>query len=457
MKKGPYDYLRDYSYPFVRDALFVLVNDVFDGDDRLNENMDLRGWAVLYPRSEEDAELLKSVLSNHDVKFEEYGDAVKFKYGQSSRIDDTVRQMANDLSLRTANEILIKAKENVKTGGPRHKPDVVDKQKALNQLKDMITNVDEVRSGDTHRGYFYLYFPADKIDLADELLQKLDIYAEKHVSHRDGKETMVLRYPATMVPGYFSEVYGELQDALHARKAKGDFEQGIDEVDDREAARNREELELRRQEAFAKLATIVQAVRRAKYEDVDIQYYYFYLPFKDIEEAKQLMQEYVGIAPEMHVSHAGGVQATVLRYEIDKESSFMDRIELLKKDLNAAIKKRQAVEKLKKMIIHVGTGYDDQVGGKCLHFFLGDDADDELCAKAQALFAECGMQVKIRPTFRMPIKGPGIFGRTKPRKSLIYPVDKITSEDMKVIVDIMGAYPNGLGANQLKGDGRSNR
>ena len=340
-QQGPYDYLRDYSYPFVRDALNVLVEYVLDGDDRLNENMDLRGCAVLYPRSQETAQLLRNLLERSNVKFEEYGDAIKFKYGQNARIDDTVHMMSDDLSLRNANDILIKAKEYVKPEEPIHKPDVVDNKKTLSQLNDMITDIDEVQSGGGRQIYFYLYFPDDKIDLADELLQKLDIYAEKHVSHLDGIEKTVLRYPATMIPRYFLDVYEELQDALHARKTKGDFEHGTGAVDDKDVTRNREKKRLDWQEVLAHLEKMVTAVKRAKYDDKDDQYYYFYFPLGVIDVAKQLMQDYIGIAPEEHTSHAGGMQTTVLRYKIDEKSEFMDRIEELKRILNNAVNLRQ--------------------------------------------------------------------------------------------------------------------
>ena len=279
--QGAYDYLRDYSYPFVRDALIVLVEYVLDGDHRLNENMELRGCAILYPRNDKDAELLRNLLESQNVKFEEYGDAIKFKYGQDHRIDDTVRRMSNDLSLRNANEILSRARDY------EHKPDIEGKQQALNQLKEMITNIEEVQSAGGRQRYFYFYFPADKIDLADELLQKLDVHAEKHISHLDDIETTVLRYPSTMIPGYFIQVYGELERALRARKAKGAIKKATVELIDKNAA-----LELAKKEitGFAWVGT------------GGLRYLYFTFPTDFMTEGQELLRT-LGISTEYYISH----------------------------------------------------------------------------------------------------------------------------------------------------------
>lgn len=428
-----------YEYQSIRDLFLVCAQYVGVSARVGFEN---RGnYECFVQVRSEFATVLAGYLSRRHIKYEMKKDNVKgvsftkpdeyiydlrFKLGQpgAEAIDKTVIQMSRDReALDNLNDLLRIGASYDPEDEKKREQQVNDRKQALNQLKEMITNIEEVRSGDTHRGYFYLYFPADKIDLADELLQKLDIYAEQHVSHLDGKETMVLRYPSTMIPGYFLQVYGELLDALNARKAKGDFEQGTEEIDDKTALEQIKKLiheidrlpreqelanpgklfycfkfdesaldkaqklllqlgvptekvkngngpafllysvnydempdnvvnmiidiqEAKRQQrakqnALAKLEKMVTAVKRAKYDDIDERYYYFYFPLNNLDAAKQLMHECVGTAPEVHVSHAGGIEATVLRYKIDRESDFMDSIEELKRVLNNAVNLRQ--------------------------------------------------------------------------------------------------------------------
>ena len=132
------DYI--YKYPDVRDVLMVLTASLFNGNDLLNENMALRGWAVLTSRDKQSSEDLQKFLDLNNVKFQAipgvFGDEIKFKFGQNVKIDDTVQQMCDDRATKRVNQILLTAKNHrIKAAEENVVDTEISKQEILNQLK----------------------------------------------------------------------------------------------------------------------------------------------------------------------------------------------------------------------------------------------------------------------------------------------------------------------------------
>ncbi|MBO4480249.1 MAG: hypothetical protein J5742_01315 [Alphaproteobacteria bacterium] len=324
------DYI--YKYPDVRDVLMVLTASLFNGNDLLNENMALRGWAVLTSRDKQSSEDLQKFLDLNNVKFQAipgvFGDEIKFKFGQNVKIDDTVQQMCDDRATKRVNQILLTAKNHrIKAAEENVVDTEISKQEILNQLKvggrevskkDAVARLKELmrdvgrlpykeESTQPENLFYCFYFDEDVLDEAQNLMNQVGIPTHKKRNH-DGNAYLLYAVPKGQLSDEVVDIVNEFIDTIIEKEKNT------------------------RQEALDKLKTMIMSVKYAGYENRPDKYYYFYFPLRSISEAKSLMQIYTGVAPEEHISNGTGIQTTVLRYKTEPKSQDVQTlVEELKK------------------------------------------------------------------------------------------------------------------------------
>lgn len=234
-------------------------------------------------------------------------------------------------------------------------PDEIAKGKALDQLKEMITDVKELMSGENHRRYFYFYFPADKISAAQELMEKVGVSCEQHLSNYEDQERMVLRCRSTMVSGDVARVIEQLQGAAMAKKvngaaarrSQGNFEHGSDKVDDMVALETLKRLikDIRRLPREQELATPGKL------------FYCFYFDADAMEKAQDLLSQ-MKILTEMKQDDKGQLYLLYSVKEGEMPDEIVDIIYALdsasaNKKVNYEAQREAALAKLKKIVTDV--------------------------------------------------------------------------------------------------------
>ena len=149
---------------------------------------------------------------------------IEFELNQSQEqlakvIYETVTQMGQDRKyLDWLNNIL----EMYNPTAVREREEKAQAEKnAIKQLQQMIQDYEgDIGSSDGGL-WFYFYFDQVDIEKAQKLFEILDMPMEQHISHLDGIERTVLRYPGTMIPGYALDIMGKLREAINKRRDSG--------------------------------------------------------------------------------------------------------------------------------------------------------------------------------------------------------------------------------------------
>ena len=331
----------EYSYPEIRDVLVVLAESVYIGDNRT--------FCKITPRSNGMATGIQNLLAQYGVRFNVTKDAefsavsgakvdtINFSLGQNSVIDTTMREMFDDKQrlINVNNRFLNLMQRNPNARAERANQER-QKQEALGQLKNMIENiVDNVRSGDDGRKYYYFYFPTDKLN---DALAAFKVWgmaaAEPHTTHLDGRVTTVLRYPATMIQGYELNVIHELRNAVRSRR----MERNRDAFD-------RGTADVHGKASIDELKKLIKFIDNVYYTN-DPNHHYYYLYFNDIDRAFDIMSE-LGVRG-IEKYYSSSKKTYVLRLDENKVSSVAQNI----------------ITELQREIATRGINYSNNMGGQ---------------------------------------------------------------------------------------------
>lgn len=325
-----------YSYPEIRDV-FTICAEAVAPDPRTN-----RGY--IRPRSDGMGKILQNVLSMKNVKFELKPGGLSivsganvqeifFDLGQNKAIDTTVNEMSEDLDLPMRVNNLFRRAANYNPEAERVRRE--KREGAIDKLKNIITKIEkDIRSSDGGK-YFYFYAPYDRLGEAESAFWDLDMATLRHVSHLDGQEVMVLRYPATMIPGEALEVIEQLRDAIKSRRDdRGAFERGS--------------INVNQKEILDALKKMISSIKLAQYSgESEPSYRYFYLHDANVYNVKHAMElmKQLGISGiEEYFSETSG--QSVLRLPIKGVDG---RAQGIIDELNGAIAARAKQDALKQL------------------------------------------------------------------------------------------------------------
>jgi len=253
---------------------------------------------------------IKYKVNNGAISMFREGPAVSFIFesGQNPVIDDVMRALfAESEVFRERNNYMLRLDKYDENAERKRGQAEVEQKDALEQLKKMLRNLEpEMYSSDDSRKYYYFYFDDKDLDRAQELFEKLGMYVDVHQSKFHDVPATVLRYPATMVPGYAADVIKELAAVWRSRRladdARGDreaFEQGNYAV---HTERGKEELK--------SLITAIHAISYGKNTPAS----HYYIVARDLERVRDLLVQFGLFELEEYDSRKLGT--TVLRVPI---------------------------------------------------------------------------------------------------------------------------------------------
>ena len=331
-----------YTYPEIRDV-FTICAEAVAPDLRTN-----RGY--IRPRSDGMGKILQNILSMNGVEFELKPGGLSivsganvqeifFDLGQNEAIDATVNEISEDLDLPMRVNRLFRRAANYNPEAERARRE--KEQAAIDMLKNIITKIEgNIISSDDGGKYIYFYVPHNKLDAAASAFADLDMGVFRHVSHLDGQEVTVLRYPATMIPGAELQIIEQLREAVKSRRDnRATFERGNTKVDQKEA--------------LEELKKMISSIKLAQYPgESEPSYRYFYFNRGDIDRAYSLMHEKLDMKVEKYKSgsrsNGKSGETLVLRLPI--------------KDVDARI--QGIITDLQRAIATRGLSYSNDMGGR---------------------------------------------------------------------------------------------